>query len=213
MPMPNENFDRNYTIAELVEGGELTLDAIGKMYGLTRERVRQIGNKYGVVPRMQAHNRKHQAIARSIKRLNLTMVEAKATHGVHASTVATALRKFGGKVRKRGEIDFKYGTPEIVAMAEKVKQGMSIRQAAGTDHSVEALLARYCHSHGISSLHGRWNVKSFEKRMEVIVSMRAERKGWDEIAEVVAKEEGRRIGPMSLYNWWLGRKKKSEKST
>lgn len=172
-----------------------TLQEIGDEFGITRERVRQIVEKSGTKPRAVQKEELYELIAKAVEADNLSLSEAAARFNVENGVVSRACRMHDVAWRK----DHLYDTPEIAAMAELVKDGMSMHQAASGDHRRESLLRRYCTANGIKSAHkARW--RDMKPRKAMILAMRPKHP-WSELASAVGAMEGKPVGATALYNW------------
>lgn len=142
---------RNADIFARFTAGE-TLQQIADDHGVTRERVRQITERMGGEPRSLKIREKmghHRAILTSKP---MTLEEASDAVGlsrVHTSRLAAY---FGIRFEHR----YAWDTPEIAALAERVKAGESIRAVANRNLKVGKWLSSYCVAHGIKLSHGRW---------------------------------------------------------
>lgn len=187
---------RNANIAQLIKGGKHTLQEIGDAYGITRERVRQIGEKQGVTPRRSIKQEFYDSVAEAVDTENLSLEEAALRFNIAKGTVRVICNKANVKPRR----DYRYEHPRIIAMAEAVMDGMSMNQAAKGKHSDAALLARYCQVHGIKSKkQARW--RDMSSREALIRVLKPKGFTWDIITEVVSLTEGNEIRPSALINW------------
>lgn len=188
------NPERIAAIRARFDRGE-TLQAIGDSYGLTRERVRQIVAKTGAEPRFVTFGKRRAEIAAAVKAENLSSDEAAARYGIGRGAVLAICSAFGVVCRQ----DFLWNSPEIAALADLVRGGMSIHMAAGHVHKVERLIWQYCQRNGIVSRYGRWHDRS--PRVAMVQKMRAQGAGWEAIAAAVTELEGHHVGRAGLYMW------------
>lgn len=185
---------RNADILARFNAGD-TLESIGQHYGITRERVRQITNAAGVEPRHIQADRKIEEDVAILSDANMTRAEAAEFTGRPLSSISRMATKRGVKFRSSYKVD----APEMVEMAAKVADGMSIYEAAGKVHNVAARLADHCKRHGIETVHGRWHDRG--ERRNIVLQMRSEGRAWPDIAVAVAEAESKPIGLPSLMAW------------
>lgn len=177
-----------------------TLTDIGKQYGVTRERVRQIVSREGVVPRSVIKSMEMNERAARIKSL---AAEGKWAREIAAelqmseSLVNVTARSYGFKVPRKG---IGRGKEEMLADIEaKVKAGMSLRQACKCNHTLEGMAGDYLRSIGVKPKRGRW--RDFSARHAIIVKMRAQGAGWENICDVLEAVEGYRLTAISVCNY------------
>lgn len=192
--MTSQLTDRNREILRLFDAGE-KLEYIGAIYGITRERVRQIVGKFGAKPRRQAQWQKDAEIIEVLRSEHLSSNAAQARFGHRVLRLA----RDNGIVLQH---EWLWRAPEIAQLAERVKAGESIRSACGANRNLEALVGHYCQANGITSRHGRWNDKS--DRAEIVARAREAGKTWAQIALAVSRAEGRAIGKQAIINWACG---------
>lgn len=181
------------------EAGETHTD-IAADYGITRERVRQIVKKAGGTPRHVQNDERFVSIVDAVASAppGLSMRELVSETGLDPDTIRQAASAAGVKIPRRHSDT----TAMLREMSEKVKAGESFNAASGGDHSLAALLQRFCEENGIKSMAPcRWTVDP-EMRRRVIAEMRAKGETWKEIARVIAENEGvRSIGHVTVYAW------------
>jgi hypothetical protein len=186
---------RRTNIIALFEDGE-TLASIGEQFGITRERVRQIVRAAGMKPRLAQGKERRAAIATQMRDEAMTAKMAAERFGFDPADAHRIAHEFGFILTPEPRL---IDEPRFAEMAEKVRGGMSIRNAAGSDHPTEAALARYCEEHGIKSVHGRWRPR--QERAALVRVMRASHRTWAQVAEAVSAVEGYITGPAAIHAW------------
>lgn len=172
-----------------------TLQSIGDHFGITRERVRQIVERNGAVPRYQQARIRRDQIVAAMRGEWLTSKELADRFGIDPASVLSIARDAGIKlpVRTREE------EQDLAAFAERVKAGESIRAVSGGDHNLENRIKIYCAGKGIKSLHGPW--RDLSHRYGIIRAGREAGKSWKELALEVSAIEKIAIKGAALYNW------------
>ena len=190
---PNE---RAKTILARSAAGE-TLEVIGRDFGITRERVRQIVKKYGGPSKRQMYRQELLKLAEFLSANPMTLREAVKKTGLDAGKIRAASDTTGVQFLEISAAD----DADLGPLAEKVRGGMSLYEASGHNHAVEVRLNRYCRKKGIKSLApSRWTVSP--KRPDLIAEMYSAGKSWQEIADALSDLEGTtRNQGSSIYNW------------
>ncbi|TGV26356.1 sigma factor-like helix-turn-helix DNA-binding protein [Mesorhizobium sp. M4B.F.Ca.ET.143.01.1.1] len=190
---PNE---RALDILARNEAGE-TLESIGEVYGITRERVRQIVKKFGGQSKRAMHHAALQKLADFLKEHPMTLSEAGQSLGLASSRLRDAASVGGVEFLK---ISLSREN-ELAPLAELVRQGQSINSIANGSRALAGRLRTYCNAKGIKSqAASRWSVSPL--RAQVIGRLYAEGKSWAEISAAVAAVEGvRSFSGAAIYNW------------
>jgi len=190
--------ERNAQILVRHENGE-PHQSIADDFSMSRERVRQIVKAQGGKPRFGQKREAFSKVIKAVKNLPpMSLNEACNALGFGKYTVIAAADAAGVKFLRRNSET----TAMLAGLAEKVAAGASYHAAAGGDHELAALLARYCVENGIKSVAPcRWTVDP-DMRRRVIAEMRTAGKTWDEIAEIIAQNEGvRQFQSVAVYSW------------
>lgn len=190
--------ERNREIVRLFRADK-TLESIGEKYGITRERVRQIVKRAGEKTRREQAKSIRANIVDCAAN-NVSVAEISTSMAIKKDAVYRTLRSAG--VRANREVPG-YLSDDIVARADLVRKGLSIRAASGGDRRIEAKLGRYCAIHNIETKHGRWIER--KERLELIATLRAAGVTWIEVAKAVSDLEGKPIKSQALYNWYIAR--------
>ena len=196
-PTGFEDSARTDDIMARWDAGE-TLKSIGDDYGITRERVRQIVKKAGGKSGRKRMNEAHGATAALLSESPMTATEAMAETGFSRAVVLGVAKKFGVKVEKRpAEL-----TAHLKRLSERVAAGESFLSAAGKDHTLAGMLARYCRDNGIESqAPTRWTC-NHEARRKIIAEGRATGKTLAEMTVEIAAAEGvRTMNPTAVLQW------------
>jgi len=203
--------DRNDRIVAMFNDNK-TLEEIGKTFGITRERCRQIVERRGVIPRrITMGKRKHERELRIQEAAgdgSLTVKETAKKAGVNATAVIVAKGILGFATRLQG---IGFGKEELMNnILEKVEAGESFRNATilcGGDRNDESIFGRWIKRHHphVKTTHGRWgDVRS--PRTKIIKKMLPVGESWKNIAELVAKVEGYQIRPNAMRTWAINNK-------
>jgi DNA-binding CsgD family transcriptional regulator len=191
---------RNLEIKALFDEGK-TLQSIADIYGITRERVRQIVDRQGGTPRHVAIAERSAEIANSIAILadaGKTGMEIAAYLDKPYHTIVKAARWRGIKIPRRG---IGHGREALLnEVAAKVADGMSIRQACNNDIPLSHLYERWAGRNGKpKGKHGRWVDRS--ERKDIIRKMHKEGAEWALITAAVAKIEGYKTSERGIINY------------
>jgi hypothetical protein len=188
--------DRAKDIIARSEAGE-TLEGIGADYGITRERVRQIVKKFGGRSKREMHHAALIDLAAFLKDNPMTLAEARASLGKPQSAISDAANMVGVEFLKiPAAVE-----AELAPLAELVKAGTAIHEAAGGNRALEGRLRTYCASKGIKSVApSRWSVSP--RRAEMIAGLLSQDYTWEQIAAAVTELEGTRpANASSIYAW------------
>lgn len=191
----SEFANRNAEIANLFDSGE-TLEAIGKRFGLTRERVRQIARRLNMETRSSLAAARRKGVADAVRARNLSTKEAAAEFGYSESAIIQICRSF--KVTPRAKTPL-YKSDMINALADRVRAGESIHAVSEGIRGIESLVRRNCNDAGIEMKYGRW--RDFSGREAIIRALRKQRIEWNAIAEAVANLEGVKVLPQAVKAW------------
>ncbi len=189
------NKARNAEIMASFAAGD-TLDAIGKRFGITRERVRQIAARHNVKPRRELASEARKQIVAQIAARNMSANEAAAEFGYSVEGIHHLCREYGVALRVKTPL---YMSPEIAALAERVRAGESLRSASGGNHALASRLREYCQRMGIPCAHGRW--RDFGPRASIVETLRRQGQSWDVISAAVSAVELIPIKTACLQKW------------
>jgi DNA-binding CsgD family transcriptional regulator/predicted transcriptional regulator len=191
---------RNLEIKALFDEGK-TLQSIADIYGITRERVRQIVERQGGTARHVAIAERSARIADSISRLadaGKTGMEIAADLDKPYQTIVRAARWRGIKIPRKG-----IGRGKEILLNEvaaKVADGMSIRQACNENRALASRYMEWAKVNGTAKgKHGRWIDRS--ERNSIIKKMHKESAKWADIAATVAKVEGYKTSERGIINY------------
>lgn len=185
---PRPLMEREHDMLRRFDANE-SLEAIAKVYGLTRERVRQIVLPHRTPRNQTARARRAERIAEFTRLVDAgkTTKQIAEIMGVSAAYV-NYLNTFAKFDVSRMTIEERL---EMLRLAAKVANGRSIRSVARGDHALAVKLGYFCEKEGIKSRHGRW--RDFSGRDAVIRKARAKGLTCAKVAAAVAETEGRSI--------------------
>jgi len=159
--------NRKQVIIALFNEGK-TLEEIGQLHSITRERVRQIVGKAGLTPRRETARsvdaQKVAALAAMVEQ-GLTLNEIKEKSDLSPAYITKALKKHAIKYNKMGPAAYRK-RHEIEVAIEKVMSGETIRHACNAEHSLECLVADELKRRGLHSRHHRWGGTSQYRAIE-----------------------------------------------
>lgn len=192
--------ERTEAILSLFDAG-VNLRDIGERFGVSGVRVGQIAIKAGRKPRQKQTEEYRERLAKRLVEMHrVSAAEAANALGISVEAVRYLAKNEGVNLLRRNSED----EAMLADLAEKVKAGASFNSAAGGDHALANLLARYCRERGINSTAPtRWTVS--ERRPEIIRSGREAGKTWAEIAADIAAVEGTRGSSPAAITMWVAR--------
>ena len=192
---PGRASARNRRICDRYLAGEKQID-LAVEFGITRERVRQIIEKAGLVSEKKRHEDFVSVVVGTIVRKNLTLADAAVLFKISRLNVYTYCRKNGVTPARMTDQD----VAELDALADEVINGKSIRQAAGLNNSKAEKVRRHLIKNGIQA-RGRSRHDDFSERRRLLTEWRGEGLTWKECAERLAKHDGRAITPTGVAVW------------
>lgn len=160
--------ERNAQIVSL-HNSDISHADIGRQFGVSRERVRQIVAKSGVPQRREMITSEWDEIVSDYQESGLGLSQFCAFFGICYQTLWFHVHKRGVPVVRHRIID----APEFDAMVEKVRQGASYYRAAGCDRVIQDALMRRCSEIGVKSRHESRNPNYRVAREERAVSNNA----------------------------------------
>lgn len=187
--------NRNEEICRRYVAGE-TQTELSKAYGLTRERVRQIIDRAGLVPERKRLSDFIAVVAGTVARKSMTVREAAAYFDTGHNNIYRYCRMHGvtPAARTQEELD------ELSALADEVKAGKSIRQAVKLDHAKGEKLRRFLRDNGIAAK-GRSRHDDFSDRQKLIENWRNAGLSWSECTRKLVEYEHRPISETAVYAW------------
>jgi transposase len=174
----------------------VTLKEIGEKYGVTRERIRQIVQKAGLVSSRKRVADFRATVAGAIVRQSLTAKQAADMFKTSLANICIICREHDvapAKMNADEQRVFDY-------LMKEVKAGASFNAAAGGDHAFASRLASQCKKNGIKS-GGRSRWDDFEERRRLLNKWRHDGRTWGECAELLSEHDGKYIGTAAIYNW------------
>ncbi|OWV62552.1 hypothetical protein ATY75_12060 [Rhizobium sp. N122] len=186
---------RNSVICQRYLKGEKQTD-LAREFGITRERVRQIIERSGLVSERKRHADFIAVVAGTVSRKNLTLTEAAHMFGLSRANVYTHCRMHGVTpasvtAEERAELN---------ALALQVVSGKSVRQASNCDHAKAEKLRRHLVKNGINA-RGRSRWDDFSERKRLIAEWKSAGLSWEECAVKLSKHDGRKITGGALVSW------------
>lgn len=184
-------FDHAEAIA-LVKSG-LNMTVVGKRFGVSRERIRQIVRKAGVVPQTGFDFAKN--MRKSVRDLVLEGYDDAAIADLlemPAHSVVAARRRFGLK-----ESNWAGFAGQI--LAREVGSGRSVRSVCIEYDLNEETARRIAKRLGVKSAHGPH--RDLSARRELIAKLRDKRFTWAEISRELGRREGRHLGAEAAAAW------------
>lgn len=169
---------------------------IARDVGLTRERVRQIVERAGLVPERQRQKDFALTVVGAVVRKSLTASQAAEMFNILPCNVYKYCRDHGVTPSAKTAEEI----AELDALAAEVKGGKSLRNAAGNDHNAAGRLARYMKEKGINAK-GRSRHDDFSERKVLLERWRSEGKSWSHCAKLLSEHDGRPIGAGGLAAW------------
>lgn len=190
-----EHRERNQEICRrYLDGAEQA--SLAREFGITRERVRQIIEKAGIVSESKRHADFVMVVVGTVARKGLTVGEAAEMFNISRQSVYNYCRDNGIKPATRTAEEMQ----ELDNLAKSVVKGASIRQAAGCDHRKAEKLRRHLQKRGIKAK-GRSRHDDFSVRKRLITNWRGLGHSWAECAQLLSKHDGRPISLGGLYLW------------
>ena len=182
-------------IADAIANQGESYQSIANHFGVSRERIRQIAKQYKLGGGRAAVREKHNRIF-NVYNETRDFEKCQTITGLHSETLRGILKNYGINNPKMQEL---YSRQEMILgpLAELVRQGKSIRQAAGLNRNLAARLQDYCKKHGINPPWSRWT--DLSHRIPLIKDCRSRGLTWKQISIEVAKAEGNR--PRDMVAW------------
>lgn len=192
---PDEHRPRNQEICKRYLAGEMQAD-IARDFGMTRERVRQIIEKAGLVSETQRHAEFVAVVAGTVSRKKLTLAQASEMFKINYASAYNYCKQHGVKPSSMTVEE----EEELESLAAKVVNGLSCRKAAGGPAYKAEKLRRHLIRKGISS-RGRSKHDDFSERKKLIENWRADGLTWEECASRLSEHDGRAISGGGVYLW------------
>lgn len=170
--------------------------SLAREFNITRERVRQIIGKAGLVSERKRHADFVMTVVGTVARKGLTVGEASEMFGISRASVYGYCRENGIKPSAKTAEERK----ELDELAMAVVNGASIRKAAGCDYNKARKLRSYMQKRGIGA-RGRSRHDDFSERKILIADWRDSGHSWAECAQLLSKHDGRPIGLNGIYMW------------
>lgn len=186
---------RNAVICARYLKGEKQID-LANEFGISRERVRQIIERSGLVSERKRHADFIAIVAGTVSRKNLTLAEAASMFGISRVNVYTHCRIHGVTPASVTAEE----REELNALALQVVSGKSIRQASNCDHSKAEKLRRHLVNNGINA-RGRSRWDDFSERKSLLEKWKFSGLSWEECAVKLSKHDGRKITGGALVAW------------
>lgn len=186
---------RNAVICERYLKGEKQID-LANEFGISRERVRQIIERSGLVSERKRHADFVAIVAGTVARKNLTLTEAASMFGLSRSNVYAHCRMHGVTPASLSAEE----RAELNDLALQVVSGKSIRQAVQCEHRKAKRLRRHLVKNGINA-RGRSRWDDFSERKRLLEKWRSEGLSWKECAAKLSKRDGRKITGAALVTW------------
>jgi DNA-binding XRE family transcriptional regulator len=187
--------DRNAEICRRYLAGERQAD-LAQEYGISRERVRQLIERAGLVSETKRHDDFVAVVAGTVARKGLTLKEACEMFGLNRSNAYIYCLKHGVRPARMSAEEI----AELDAMASEVEHGKSLRQAAERDSGKAQKLSRHLKRNGIAA-RGRSRHDDFTMRRRIIERCRADGLTWAEVAQKIAEHDARPIGAQAVLMW------------
>lgn len=186
---------RNQEICRRYLDGEMQV-RLADEFGITRERVRQIIEKAGLVSEGQRHADFVAVVAGTIERKQLTISQAADMFKISKQVAYNYCRSQGVKPPFMTAEE----VAELDALARAVVDGESCRKVVGGSHKKAVKLIRHLERKGITA-RGRSRHDDFSKRKELIEKWRGEGLSWSECAIKLTAHDGRHISYNGVYMW------------
>jgi len=188
--------DRVEAIRGLIKNGRSYAD-IGAQFGISREWVRQIAEKYNLGGGRKASHKRRDAFLARVRETK-DVLKAAAEFGYGAYTARAYARSAG---LGEAQISRARRNEMLAPLVERVRNGESIRQAAGCDHLLAISLGTRCRELGVkSSFLSRWRDIS-PHRGPIIREGAPLGLSWKEIASKVSEAEKRHTGAEAIRLW------------
>lgn len=194
--MAKQKFDHQEAMRLLATG--MTLQAVGKIFGVSRERIRQVARKFGVhypTERRQVEDRDGKILIQ-IAAGKKTCVQIADEFGVCPVTVRKIAREAGFKPH---EISRNREIEKYWPLLRRVRDGESFYSVAGGNHVLHVRLMRLAKHIGVVSVHGRRH--DFSARGEIIRDGIDRGLSLEEIRAKVEEAEGKPIRANSIVAW------------
>jgi transcriptional regulator with XRE-family HTH domain len=196
--------DREEALALLRTEQGITLQEVGRRFGVTRECIRQIVKAAGLPSKRQVYKQASKKVARLVRQIE--------DDGVILAKVPGATPEMVRDIRKRKEtLDRRRENLDKINQAiEIVDAGASFNAAAEAIGIAAQTVQKYCEEAGVASTYGRWG--ALEKRREIIAEFVKRlhnspphlipgQLDWEQIAVKVSLEENRETKIGSLKTW------------
>lgn len=187
--------NRNRVICERYLAGEKQIDLAAE-FGISRERVRQLIEKAGLVSETKRHEDFMATVAGTVARRGLTLGEAAEFFNTAKLNVYNYCRRHDVEPARMTAEE----AAELDALAAAVVNGKSIRQAAGGDNSKAEKVRRHLIKNGIKA-RGRSRHDNFDERRKLLTEWRGDGLTWRECADRLTRRDGRKITPTGVMLW------------
>jgi hypothetical protein len=169
---------------------------LAEQFGITRERVRQIIEKAGLVSETKRHADYIATVAGAVARKGLTLAEAADMFNTSRMNIYNYCREHGVRPATKTSEE----AAELNALAQQVVEGKSIRKAAGLDHNKAERLRRHMAHKGITAK-GRSRHDDMTDRKLLVAKWRQDGFSWPQCAQNLSEHDGRPISVGGLYMW------------
>lgn len=193
--VPESVKGRNEEICRRYLAGEMQV-SLADEFGLTRERVRQIIERAGLVSETQRHAEFVSVVAGTVARKKLTVSQAAEMFKISRANAwryckESDVRPASMTAEEEAELD---------ALAKEVIKGSSCRSAAGRNDYKAQKVRRYLLAKGVDAK-GRSRHDDFTERKELVDRWRGDGLTWAECAERLSRHDRRPITGGGLYIW------------
>ncbi|MBO0125187.1 hypothetical protein [Agrobacterium sp. OT33] len=193
--VPENVKGRNEEICRRYLAGEMQV-TLAEEFGLTRERVRQIIEKAGLVSETQRHAEFVAVVAGTVARKKLTVSQAAEMFKISRANAWRYCKESGIKPASMTSEE----EAELDVLAQVVVDGESCRRAAGGNAYKASKVRRHLLQKGLN-VRGRSRHDDFSKRRELIDRWRAEGLTWEQCAVRLSSHDGRAITYAGIYIW------------
>jgi Sigma-70, region 4 len=198
-PVDRRLSERSLAILAQFDQG-LTLEQIGKEFGITRERVRQIAEKAGREPRHIETEEKRAEILARLRNRPMTLDEAVAivpelaAGYVYVLAWRNGVRFLPSKARQERDA-------QLHAIAIQVKPGVSVRSLCNKDHALANAVINYMNRTGMERKRVK-RLSDFSHRPAIVNSGIDRRLSIAQIAREVYAAENRDSTKSNDPNFW-----------
>ncbi|API52894.1 hypothetical protein BMW22_15825 [Rhizobium leguminosarum] len=186
---------RNAVICERYLNGEKQID-LSKEFGITRERVRQIIERAGLVSETKRHEDYVAIVAGTVVRKGFTVKQAAEYFGTSRLNIFNYCVKHGVTPARMTAEE----RAELNALALQVVSGKSIRQAVHRESAKAEKLRRHLINNGITA-RGRSRWDDFSERKRLLEEWKSAGLTWEECAAKLSKHDGRKVTGGALVSW------------